>query len=408
MRLKSASLLSFCVENALKAVSFAKGVCDAVVAKCLTGRPKTIEKAQMVFMLWVELEAVDVVLDAMEKAIKHKVAKAVVLAIDVMFQALSEFGSKIVAPQRLLKMLPELFDHQNQNVRASSIGLTLELCRWIGRYRVKSMFEEMRDKTKKELVAELANVTGSAKPTHKIRNVNTNYYKYLVLFLSDLNKTRNQNKEVETEAAGSGPSAKKAIAELTKLASTKRIAPGDFSDICRTLKKLITDENIAVGVEAVQAIGNLDIKAAVKNKVPLEHSLTLNWVSHCIEKSNKAVILKCLNDRTPDVMDAAFSVLAAIAKSVGLRPLKKSLEKLDDVRQKKLLKMIGVSGRGAPTMTGSAVTSVGGAASSAQLCEKAAPIRTDEAGSSCAPSEEKDETPLILPNESATFILPVL
>lgn len=31
---------------------------------------------------------------------------------------------------------------------------------------------------------------------------------------------------------------KDAVAELTKLASTKRIAPGDFSEICRTLKKV--------------------------------------------------------------------------------------------------------------------------------------------------------------------------
>ncbi|KAG9134206.1 hypothetical protein Leryth_023208 [Lithospermum erythrorhizon] len=38
---------------------YAKEVCDAVVAKCLTGRPKTVEKAQAVFMLWIELEAVD-------------------------------------------------------------------------------------------------------------------------------------------------------------------------------------------------------------------------------------------------------------------------------------------------------------------------------------------------------------
>jgi hypothetical protein len=38
---------------------FGKEVCDAVVAKCLTGRPKTVEKAQAVFLLWVELEAVD-------------------------------------------------------------------------------------------------------------------------------------------------------------------------------------------------------------------------------------------------------------------------------------------------------------------------------------------------------------
>ncbi|KAI3741132.1 hypothetical protein L1987_58799 [Smallanthus sonchifolius] len=440
---------------------FAKEVCDAVVAKCLTGRPKTVEKAQIVFMLWVELEAVDVFLDSMEKAIKNKVAKAVVPAIDVMFQALSEFGSKIVPPKRILKMLPELFDHQDQNVRASSKGLTLELCRWIGRDPVKSiLFEKMRDTMKKELEAELVNVTGAAKPTRKIRS----------------EQDKEPEPEVAAETSGSGPSEesaaeipqeideyelvdpvdiltpleksgfwngvkatkwserKDAVAELTKLASTKRIAPGDFSEICRTLKKLITDVNIAVAVEAVQAIGNLalglrtnfsassrfmlpvlleklkekkptmtealnntlqavhkagcvtladiveDVKAAVKNKVPLVRSLTLNWVTHCIETSNKAVILKvhkdyvpicmeCLNDGTPEVRDAAFSVLAAIAKSVGMRPLEKSLEKLDDVRRKKLSEMIGVSGGGAPTGAGSAVPSSGGTVSSVEASD---------------------------------------
>jgi len=66
--------------------------------------------------------------------------------IIIIFYAASEFGAKIVPPKRILKMLPELFDHQDQNVRASSKGLTLELCRWIGKDSVKSiLFEKMRD-----------------------------------------------------------------------------------------------------------------------------------------------------------------------------------------------------------------------------------------------------------------------
>lgn len=425
---------------------YAKEVCDAIVAKCLTGRPKTVEKAQAAFMLWVELEAVEAFLDAMEKAIKNKVAKAVVPAIDVMFQALSEFGAKVIPPKRILKMLPELFDHQDQNVRASSKGLTLELCRWIGKDPVKSiLFEKMRDTMKKELEAELVNVTGTAKPTRKIRS----------------EQDKEPEQEAVTEAIGPGPTEesaaddtqeideyelidpvdvlspleksgfwdgvkatkwstrKEAVAELTKLASAKRIAPGDFTEICRTLKKLITDVNIAVAVEAIQAIGNLarglrthfsassrfllpvlleklkekkpaltealtqtlqaihkagclnlsdiveDIKTAVKNKVPLVRSLTLNWVTLCIDTSNKAVVLKihkdyvpicmeCLTDGTPEVRDAAFSALAAIAKSVGMRPLERSLEKLDDVRRKKLSEMIA----GSSGSTGAAAATV--------------------------------------------------
>jgi len=67
------------------------------------------------------------------------------LCCSVLF-ANSEFGAKVVPPKRILKMLPELFDHQDQNVRASSKGLTLELCRWIGKDPVKSiLLEKMRD-----------------------------------------------------------------------------------------------------------------------------------------------------------------------------------------------------------------------------------------------------------------------
>ncbi|WOL15918.1 protein MOR1-like isoform X1 [Canna indica] len=427
------ALIAFLRAADADAGRFAKEVCDSIVAKCLTGRPKTVEKAQAIFLLWVELEATEVFLEAMEKAIKNKVAKAVVPAIDVMFQALSEFGSKVVPPKKILKMLPELFDHQDQNVRASSKGLTLELCRWIGKEPVKSiLFEKMRDTMKKELEAELANVSGVARPTRKIRS----------------EQDKEPEQEVVTEAVGAGASEESAadvpqeideyelvdpvdilapldksgfwdgvkatkwserrdaVAELTKLASTKRIAPGDFAEVCRTLKKLVTDVNLAVSVEAIQAIGNLakglrnhfsassrfllpvlleklkekkpvltealtqtlqamhksgcltladvieDVKVAVKNKVPLVRSLTLNWLTFFIETNNKATILKMhkdyvpiflesLNDGTPEVRDAAFAALAAIAKMVGMRPLERSLEKLDDVRKKKLSDMIG-------------------------------------------------------------------
>lgn len=43
-------------------------------------------------------------------------------------------------------MLPELFDHPDANVRACAKGLTIELCRWIGKDAVKNLlFDKMRD-----------------------------------------------------------------------------------------------------------------------------------------------------------------------------------------------------------------------------------------------------------------------
>ena len=38
---------------------YGKEVCDAVVENCLTGRPKMVEMARAIFMLWIELEAVE-------------------------------------------------------------------------------------------------------------------------------------------------------------------------------------------------------------------------------------------------------------------------------------------------------------------------------------------------------------
>lgn len=414
---------------------YAKEICDAVVAKCLTGRPKTIEKAQTVFLFWVELEASEVFLETMEKAVKNKVAKAVVPAIDVMFQAVSEFGTKVVPPKKILKMLSELFDHQDQNVRASAKGLTIELCRWIGKDPIKSiLFEKMRDTVKKELDAELVNVVGAPKPTRKIRSEQqkeleieiaaeeaapgpvveavdsgSQIDEYDLIDPVDILSPLEKSGFWEGVKAAKWSERRDAVAELTKLASAKKIASGDFTEVCRTLKKLITDVNLAVGVEAVQATGNLarglrkdfsggsrlllpilleklkekkavmsdaltqtlqalhkagcisladaieDVKLASKNKVPTVRSLTLNWVTFCIESSNKAIVLKlhkdyvpifmeCLNDGTPEVRDAAFSSLAAIAKLVGMKPLERSLEKLDDIRRKKLNEMIGTTG----------------------------------------------------------------
>ncbi|XP_066312784.1 protein MOR1 isoform X2 [Miscanthus floridulus] len=464
------ALLAFQRAADADASRYAKEVCDAIVAKCLTGRPKTVEKAQAAFLLWVELEAAEVFLESMEKAVKNKVAKAVVPAIDVMFQALSEFGTKVVPPKKILKMLPELFDHPDQNVRASSKGLTLELCRWIGKDPVKSiLFEKMRDTMKKELEAELANVSGLAKPTRKIRSEQEKE-------LEEEAVPETSGANTSEEAAADAPveideydlvdpvdiltpleksgfwdgvkatkwsERRDAVAELTKLALAKKIAHGDFHEICRTLKKLITDVNLAVAVEATQAIGNLarglrahfsgnarmllpvlleklkekkptmaealnqtlqamhksgcftlidvieDVRVAVKNKVPLVRSSTLTWVAICIETSNKATVLKlhkeyvpicmeCLNDGTPEVRDASFSVLTAIAKMVGMKPLERSLEKLDDVRKKKLSDMIGsssdtvLSSGTAPITTSGAATSARGVADSKSMKRSAA------------------------------------
>ncbi|KAJ6841944.1 protein MOR1-like [Iris pallida] len=79
--------------------------------------------------------------------------------------------------------------------------------------------------------------------------------------------------------------------------------------------------------------------------------------------------MECLNDGTPEVRDASFAALAAIAKVVGMRPLERSLEKLDEVRKKKLSEMIGSSSDGTVSSTGSALVSTSSGSISGQASD---------------------------------------
>ncbi|KAJ6844297.1 protein MOR1-like [Iris pallida] len=79
--------------------------------------------------------------------------------------------------------------------------------------------------------------------------------------------------------------------------------------------------------------------------------------------------MECLNDGTPEVRDASFAALAAIAKMVGMRPLERSLEKLDEVRKKKLSEMIGSSSDGTVSSTGSALVSTSSGSISGQASD---------------------------------------
>ncbi|KAL4573241.1 hypothetical protein LXL04_020040 [Taraxacum kok-saghyz] len=277
------------------------------------------------------MEAVDAFLDAMDKAIKAKVSKAVVPAIDVLFQAL------------------------RVNTLSFVVGLVKML---LNPYCLKKTRDTM------EVATEAAGSGPSEESTAEVSN-EIDEYKLVdpVDILTPLEKTVFWNGVKATKW-----SERRDVAELTKLASTKRIAPGDISEECHTLKKLIIDSSLAVAVEGVQdklkekkptmtvahtntpqamhKVGSLtladivegmllyflNVKLDVKNKVPLVrfNDIELGNILH----------LHCLNDGTPKVRNVTFSVLAAIAKMVGMRHLEKSLEKLndlDDVRQKKAL-----------------------------------------------------------------------
>jgi len=57
----------------------------------------------------------------------------------------SQFGPKVVPPKRIVKMLQDLLNHTDNNVRRLAKDLTVELCRWIGKDALKrSLFDNLK------------------------------------------------------------------------------------------------------------------------------------------------------------------------------------------------------------------------------------------------------------------------
>lgn len=60
------------------------------------------------------------------------------------------------------------------------------------------------------------------------------------------------------------------------------------------------------------------MKLASKNKVPTVRSLTLNWVTFCIESSNKATVLKIHKDYVPICMEVSVILVAGILYNTNI------------------------------------------------------------------------------------------
>eukprot|EP00898_Chlorokybus_atmophyticus_P007131 jgi/Chlat1/7419/Chrsp6S09189 len=439
---------------------FGKEVVDGIVTKCFVGRTKTVALSMEAIMLFIELKASDAVVESLLKGLQHKLAKVVVPAIEALFQAISQFGTRIVNAKPIMKALPPLFDHQDQKVRMAAKGLTVELCRWVGKAPVQAvLLEKMREAMKAELEAEIQNIPpGQPVPTRRLRceqdlpepsaavpestggashgtratqapkEMDPYEFADPVDILSQL-----KSSFWDGVKAAKWSEKRDALAELTNLANTPRLASGDYAEVARLLKKMVGDSNVAVVAEAVKAAGNLaqglrnefysgarlllpsmldklkekklavvtalqatllnfskycftladvmeETVTALNHKVPGVRVETLNWLAKSIEGQAKAAVPKvlkevvplmgkALEDSTPEVREAAYGALVAVAKTAGMAPLNKIMEGLDDVRKKKLTDMIaaggGVKGASASTASTASAASVRSAVASA-------------------------------------------
>ncbi|KAL0028272.1 hypothetical protein WJX79_006476 [Trebouxia sp. C0005] len=274
--------------NESHATRIAAPVSAILATKVLKQRPGTVQRAKDVYLSFCELEQADTIVEAVIKVFTDKVPKVVVAAVDVVTSALSLFGVKVVSPQPLLKALPKLFEAKQEPVRDGAKNLVAELCCWTGPKLVQdTLLDKMPDSMRKDVEKLLEDVpTVRKRPERFMRKEQAQQavlgvpagpvvatagasvipvapeeeegmdaYEYAdpTGILSELGK-----EFWDMLAAKKWSERRDALAKLRTLASAPKLASGDYGDVNRELKKIISkDSHIGVVSEAVACTGML-------------------------------------------------------------------------------------------------------------------------------------------------------
>lgn len=126
------AVLAF-VENAGVAPRICADVISGVIAKCLGApRQKTRDKGIEIVLLFIEIEKPDIVQECLIQGTENKNPKIVVGSIQALRTGLHEFGYKVMPIKPVMKILPNLLENRDKNIREETKQLVIEIYRWIG------------------------------------------------------------------------------------------------------------------------------------------------------------------------------------------------------------------------------------------------------------------------------------
>jgi cytoskeleton-associated protein 5 len=346
------------IADADAARAHAGAVMAAVVAKGMSGRPKTVERATETCLLLCELECAEVVVAALvEKGTKHKVPKCALASTEALRAALASFGTGVVPPKPILKGIAHLFESKDGKVRDAAKELTVELTRWLGVDAArKDLLEKMRAGMRAEVEASVAKAgVGSARATRLTRKDRANgvfvsagddstpmdvdgddaaapsaaapaplpdAYEFAdpESVLDKLEKAPADKEQPKFwDAVGSGKWKERlgALSQLRALADHPKLASGEYGDVARALKKVVTkDSNIACVGEACAAAGAL--AEGLRREFRSEARLLLPGMLDKLKDKNTSVVSKnrdallVFSRRCFSVVEAADDIAAAL------------------------------------------------------------------------------------------------
>ncbi|XP_034182971.1 msps cytoskeleton-associated protein 5 isoform X1 [Osmia lignaria lignaria] len=272
------------LENAAVAGKTVGEVMNGIVTKCIAApKTKTKDLAVQITLMYIEIEKHEAVQEELLKGTEAKNPKIVAACISTLTLALRQFGPKVINIKPLIKKIPGFLEDRDKIVRDEGKVMVVEIYRWIGT-PLKQQLNTLKPVQLTELETEFNNLKQekvvpirflkSQKP--KVTNIvdstsdngeecqddgdggsipELDPYELLepVDILSKLPKDFHEKIE-----AKKWQERKEALEALEVLVKNPKLANGDYGDVVRALKKVISkDTNVLVVTLAGKCLAGL-------------------------------------------------------------------------------------------------------------------------------------------------------
>ncbi|XP_063697103.1 protein mini spindles isoform X2 [Culicoides brevitarsis] len=328
------------VENCGNAGKTVGEVISGIILKCMgSPKAKTKDLAVQITLMYIEIERHETVLEELLKGTDQKNPKIVATCISTMTTALREFGTKVVNVKPIVKKLQTLLSDRDKTVRDEAKSLTIEMYRWIGP-AFKTQIASLPQVMLTELEGEFEKVKNEkAVPTRYLRSQQEKQAAIAAQAENDGDGDGEGGADEADDAEEIDPmdlidpvdilsklpkdfyekleakkwqERKESLEALEPLVANPKLQAGDYGDLVRALKKVITkDTNVVLVAMAGKCLASL-AKGLAKKFQPYGVS--------CVQG-----ILEKFKEKKPNVVAALREAIDAIYPSISLEVIQEDL-----------------------------------------------------------------------------------
>ncbi|GAB0097358.1 protein mini spindles [Sergentomyia squamirostris] len=328
------------VENCGFAGKTVGEVMSGIVSKCI-GAPKakTKDLAMQISLMYIEIEKHEMVMEELIKGMENKNPKIGAACIATTTQALREFGSKVIAVKPIVKKIATLLSDRDKNVRDEAKALTIEIYRWIGA-ALKTQLTSVADVLMKELESEFDKLKNEkAEPSRYLRSQQERAAAVAAAAAQaedddngeegdDGNVTRDidpldlvdpvdilskiPKDFYDKLESKKWQERKESLEVLEPLVQSPKLEPGDYADLIKALKKVLTkDTNVVLVAMSGKCLAGL-AKGLGKKFSP--------YAVVCI-----SAILEKFKEKKTNVVSALKDAIDAIYPSTNLEAIQEDI-----------------------------------------------------------------------------------